>query len=165
MKTLLTAAFSLFLLNSCVFEFPFEPVAKFPVEPGLLGRWEQIQEESDGSSPNRMLVLQNAPNDYVVEYPIGEKAMFFRAFIVELEGAEYIQIQLIGNQQDTVKPEDRKFHLLKVALSEDRMEMSTIDPEVLGKDVGDSTRMKAALAAHKDDPGLFEKPDKFRRIK
>ena len=164
MKTLLTAALSLFLLNSCVFESPFESVAKFPTEPGLLGRWEQIQETPDGS-PERMLVLQNSPNDYVVQYPVGEKAMFFRAFTVELEGAKYVQIQLIGNQEDSVKPEDRKFHLLKVTTSADELEMSTIDADVLGKDLGDSAKMKAAFTAHKDDKNLFEKPGKFRRVK
>lgn len=164
MKTLLTAAASLFLLNSCVFESPFETVAKYPVEPGLLGRWEEIQETPDGS-PDRMLVLQNAPDDYVVEYPVGEKAMFFRAFAVELAGAKYIQVQLIGNQENTVKPGERKYHLVKVTAAGDEMEMSTIDPEVLGKDLGDPARMKAAFTEHKDDPGLFEKPAKFRRIK
>jgi len=129
----------------------------------LLGRWEEIQETPDGS-PDRMLVLQNTPNDWVVEYPVGEKAMFFRAFTVELEGAKYVQIQLIGNQENTVKPGDQKYHLLKVSTTADELEMSTVDPEVLGKELGDSARMKAAFAAHKDDPGLFEKPSKFRRI-
>lgn len=164
MKTLLTAALSLFLLNSCIFESPFETVAKFPAEPGLLGRWEEIQETPDGS-PNRMLVLQNAPNDYVVEYPIGEKAMFFRAFAVELAGAKYIQVQLIGNQENTVKAEDRKFHLLKVSTSESGLEMRTLDPKVLGEGLSDTTRMIAAFAKQKDDPGLFDKPAKFKRIK
>lgn len=164
MKTLLTAALSLFLLNSCLFESPFETAAKFPVEPGLLGRWEEIQETPDGS-PDRMLVHQNAPNDYVVEYPVGEKAMFFRAFAVELAGEKYIQVQLIGNQENTVKPEDRKFHLLKVSTSESSLEMRTVDPKVLGEGLSDTTRMIAAFAKHKDDPGLFEKPAKFKRIK
>ncbi|MEO5716805.1 MAG: hypothetical protein ABIT37_25220 [Luteolibacter sp.] len=165
MKILLTAAASLLFLNSCVFESPFEADAKFPVDPGLLGRWEEIQ-ETPGTDQNRMLVLQNTPNDYVVEYPVGEKAMFFRAYAVELSGAKYMQIQLIGSHDDgDFKPEDRKYHLLKVLATADGLEMSTINPDVLGKDLGDPARMKTAFAAHKDDPGLFEKPGKFRRIK
>ena len=164
MKTLLTAALSLFLLNSCVFESPFESTAKFPTEPGLVGRWEEVKEAPDGA-PDRMLVLQNSPNEYVVEYPMGEKAMFFRAFTVELEGVKYVQVQLIGNYEDSVKPEDRKFHLLKVTTTADELEMSTIDAEVIGKDLGDSAKMKAAFTTHKDDKNLFEKPVKFRRVK
>jgi hypothetical protein len=164
MKILLTALGSLLLLNSCVFESPFETQAKIPVNPALLGRWESVP-GGDGQASERMLVLQHSPNEYAVEYPVGEKAMFFRAFAVELAGGSFIQIQLIGTAEGPVKPEDRKFHLLKVSATADAMEMRTIDPDVLGKDHGDPAQMKAAFNEHKDDPKLFEDPEKFRKIR
>ncbi len=164
MKLLLTAAASLIFLNACVFESPFEAEAKIAVETKLLGKWDEVSGDADGRH-DRMLVLQHSANEYLVEYPLGEKAMVFRAHAVDLAGGKYIQVQLIGTADGPVKPEDRKYHLLKIHVDGDALEMRTIDPEVLGKPAGDFARMKATFAEHKDDPKLFGEPVKFRRIK
>ncbi len=164
MKTCLALAVSVLFLNSCVFEAPFESEAKMPVDAKLLGRWEEVKDKTEGD-PDRMLVLQNSANEYVVQYPVGEKAMFFRAYGVELEGEKYIQIQLTGTAEGAAKPEDRKYHLLKISLDGDSLEMRTINAALLGKDIKESAAMKAAFKAHKDDPNLFEEPGKFKRIK
>lgn len=164
MKLLLAAAASLIILSSCVFESPFEAEAKIAVETKLLGKWDAVSGNADGRH-DRMLVLQHSANEYLVEYPVGEKAMVFRAYAVEMAGGKYIQIQLIGTADGPVKPEDRKYHLLKIRVDGDALEMSTLNPEVFGKPAGDSARMKAVFAEHKDDPKLFGEPVKFRRIK
>ena len=164
MKLLLTVVTALVCLNSCVFEEPFGAGAEIAVEPKLLGRWEEVAAGAD-AQPERMLVLQHSANEYVVEYPVGAKAMVFRAYAVELEGARYIQVQLLGTAEGPAKPEDRKYHLLKVSVDGDALEMRTLEPDVLGKVRRDSARLKAAFAAHKDDPKLFGEPVKFRRIK
>lgn len=163
MKCLPAILGSLCLLNSCVFDAPFEAEAGLPADPGLLGRWESLPADPKRAS-ERMLVLQHSANEYLVEYPVGEKAMFFRAFAVELAGSRFIQAQWIGSAEGPVKPEDRKYHLLKVKVTGDTLEMRSINPEVLGKDLGDSARMKSAFTAHKDDPKLFGEPENFRRI-
>ena len=163
MKFLLTAVVSLICLNSCVFEAPFDAEAKIATEPKLLGRWENVTKQTAGA-PERMLVLQHSANEYIVQYPAGDKAMFFRAYAVELEGSRYIQIQLLGTAEGPVKPEERKYHLLKVSVAGDSLEMRTIDPEVLGNDHRDSSQLKAVFAKLKDDPKLFDEPVKFTRI-
>ncbi len=91
--------------------------------------------------------------------------MFFRAYTVTLSGADYLQIQLIGTADGPVKTGDRKYHLLKLNPDQDMLEIGTIKPEMLGKDLADTDRMRAAFAAHKDDPELFDEPMAFRRIK
>ncbi len=163
MKTLLAAITPLILIG-CVFESPFETKAGIAVDPALLGRWEHVAENAK-SEDERMLVMQHSENEYVVEYPSGSKAMFFRAFAVSLSGAEYIQVQLIGTAKVAVKPGDRKYHLLQVKADGDLLEIRTIRHELLGRDLTDTERMKAAFAAHKDDPGLFGDPMTFRRIR
>jgi hypothetical protein len=164
MKLLLTTVIAVVCLNSCVFESPFGSEALIPVEAKLLGRWEEVAAKADAQS-ERMLVLQHSANEYVVEYPVGAEAMVFRAYAVELEGTRYIQVQLLGTAEGPAKPEDRKYHLLKVSVDGKALEMRTLEPDVLGKDRRDSARLKAAFAAHKDDPKLFGEPVKFRRIK
>lgn len=162
MKVLLPAISALVLLSSCVFEAPFEAEAKHPVNPALLGCWEEIP-TPEKPTPNQLLVLPFSANEYVASYPLGAQAMSFKAFAVELEGETYVQIQLLGTTTGPVKPTDRKFHLLKVKVDGEMMEIQAIRPEVLGKDRGDSARLKAAFAAHKADPKLFDQPLKFRR--
>jgi hypothetical protein len=164
MKTLLTGLVSVLFLNSCVFEFPFETEAKIPVETKLLGRWEEVPDKPDDKA-NQMLVIQHSANEYVVEYPVGDEATYFRAFAVELAGGKYIQIQLIGSADKPVEAADRKYHLLKVGVDGDASEMRTIDEDILGKDLAGTAQMKAAFAEHKDDPKLFADPAKFRRVK
>jgi hypothetical protein len=164
MKMFRAVLVPLLLLNSCVFESPFASEAVIPVDPGLLGRWEMVSGDGD-KPPARMLVLQHAPDEYTVGYSLGEKAMYFRAFAVGIAGEEYLQIQLIGTAEGPVKPGDRKYHLLKVAVDGDKMEMRTINPEALGKDLAGTERMREALIANKNRPGLFTEPEVFRKIR
>jgi hypothetical protein len=165
MKTMLLPVVLMILLASCVFESPFETTAKVPVDRSLLGRWEEAA-SNEKLVANHMLVLQHSENEYLVQYPEGEKAMYFRAFAVELAGQCCIQIQLIGAADDgPVKPENRKYHLLKVALNRDEVEIRTIKPEMLGKDLRDTESLRAAFSTHKDQKDLFGNPVKFRRVK
>ena len=164
MKAFLTAFVSLFLLISCVFESPFAPLAEVPVNEDLLGRWETVS--GDQHKPaQHMLVLQHSDNEYVVGYPLGENAMAFRAWPVMLDGAEYIQTQLIGTASGPVKREDRKFHLLKLDLNGDHLEIRTINPKVLGKDLKTTRDLLTAFRERQNDPGLFDAPQKYRRMK
>lgn len=164
MKFLIPVLIATFLLTACVFEAPFEPEAKLPVDGRLLGSWEELV-TSDKPAANRLLVLQHSNHEYLVQYPLGDKAMFFRAYAIDLAEESHIQIQLIGTADGAVKSEDRKYHLLKVTLKQDELEIRTIEPEVLGKDLRDAEALKAAFAAHKNDAKLFGDPVRFRRQK
>jgi hypothetical protein len=111
-----------------------------------------------------MLVLQHSANEYLVEYPTGKEAMYFRSFAVELSGSKYIQIQLIGTAKGPAKPEDRKYHLLKTSVNGNTITIQTVNPDIIGKNLADPAQMKAAFNEHKDDPKLFNDPQKFRRM-
>ena len=163
MKSIIAVTLALLLLDSCVFEEPFESKALLPADPKLLGRWEEVVERDSGSAPNELLVLQHSANEYLVQYPTGAKAMFFRAYAVELSGGRYIQIQLIGTAGGAVKPEDRKFHLLQVAVHGGELELRTIIPDVLGKNLKGAESMREAFALHKNDEALFAAPQRFVR--
>ena len=162
MKTLLGSLGLLLVLNSCVFEEPFETEAKIPVNPALPGRWEEMAADAQNAKQT-MLVLEHSAYEYLVEYPVGEKAMFFRIFAVELAADRLMQAQLIGTADGPVKPHDRKYHLLKVSLYGDAMEMRTLRPEALGDDVRTTAQLREALAAHVNEADLFAEPVKFRR--
>lgn len=163
MKTLLASIVSVFLLNSCVFDVPFVTKAEIPVDDKLLGRWEAVSKEGN-RPPERILVLQYSENEYVAAHTIEDKTMAFRAFAVKLEGAEYMQIQLIGTVDGPVKTEDRKYHLLKWKLDGDRLSLQTIKPDVIGKDHKTTAELLTAFKAHKDDSDLFDEPAAFHRI-
>ncbi|MFU8893126.1 MAG: hypothetical protein ACNA8L_05800 [Luteolibacter sp.] len=164
MKALVTAIGSILLLNSCVFEVPFESTANIPVNPSLLGLWETAKPKNPKGA-NRMRVLKHSDNEYLVEYPLGERAMFFRAFAVHLDGTDFIQTQLIGTVDGPVEHGDRKYHLFKITVDGDTMEMSAIKASHLGDDLATPAQMKAAFSARHKDPELFGTPDSFRRTK
>ena len=164
MKTLLASVVSVFLLSSCVFEMPFAAQAEIPITQALLGRWESIPDSTD-SKPDRLLVLQHSENEYVVAYPLGDKTMVFRAFPVKLEGAEYVQLQLIGTVDGPVEAKDRKYHLLKLKLDGEQLSIQTIKPDVIGKGHKSTAELLAAFKTHKDDADLFDEPETFRRLK
>jgi hypothetical protein len=162
MKTMFLPVGLIMLLASCVFESPFEADSKVPVDQRLIGRWQEVA-SAEKTEGNRLLVLQHSENEYLVQYPDGDKAMYFRAFAVNLAEQNCIQIQLIGTADGPLKPENRKYHLLKVALNRDALEIRTIKPEILGKDLRDTAALRAAFTTHKDDADLFGDPVIFRR--
>ena len=53
----------------------------------------------------------------------------------------------------------------KLKLDGDHLELRTIDPEVIGEGHKSTTELLAAFKKHKDDPKLFQDPQKFRRVK
>ncbi|MEX1114106.1 MAG: hypothetical protein WEB53_02580 [Akkermansiaceae bacterium] len=164
MKALLFAVISVLLLNSCGFEQPFGAEAKLPVESNWLGVWDQVPDKSNEAA-HRMLVIQHSANQCIVQYPVGGNAMFFRARAISWARADFVQIQLIGTAKAPAKPEDRKYHLLKIGLTSETLEIRTINPDLLGKNLKDSTAMKVAFTDHQEDPELFACPIIFRRPK
>lgn len=165
MKKLLAAVLlSLSCLSSCVFDVPFVERAQIPVGAALLGNWKQIT-TSDKVAPDKMLVLQNGDNDYLVQFPTGEKAMFFRAFAVDLGGTIYFQTQLLGTAEGPAKPADRKFQLFNLTRVGDSIILQSLNPKILGAGLTDSAKLKAAFLAHQNDPGLFDDSVEFRRVK
>lgn len=163
-STILLLAFG-FLLVSCVFDNPFSAATDRPVDPELLGRW-QTGPDNEGDTPERMLVLKHSANEYLIEYPVGDEAMYFRGHPVKLDGGDHVQIQLLGTAEGPVKDEERRYHLLRVRLDGDQLAIQTIDPKVLGaKDGATTDELLAAFAAKKDHPDLFEDPTPFRRMK
>ena len=163
MRTSLKISFLPVFFASCVFETPFESNSTIPVKKEWLGEWE-TKPSGDKEAPEKARLLKYSDNEYLLEYPVGKKAMFFRAFSVALSGAEYLQVQLIGTNGEALKLEDRKYHLLKMKLDGDQLSVQAIAPDLIGKDLKDSAAMKAAFAAHKDDPALFEEAMIFKRI-
>jgi hypothetical protein len=63
-----------------------------------------------------------------------------------------------------VKDGDRKYHLLKVAVDGETMDMRVINADVLGKEHNDAAAMKDTFEKRKDDPKLFDEPVKFRKV-
>lgn len=164
MKILFAAMTAAFLLSSCVFEEPFEAAATLPVDDSLTGLWEEVLDDA-GRVPNRLLVLKHSENEYVAQYPVGTKAMFFRAYAVELDGSKFMQIQLTGTAEGPVKNADRKYHLLLVESGDRALSLQVIRPEALGKNLKGSQALRDAFAAHKNDAGLFDDPMRFRSVK
>lgn len=165
MKKLLAAALlSLSCLTSCVFDVPFVERAEIPVDAALLGHWKGIS-DSGTDDTNTMLVLQNGENDYMIQFPTGKKAMFFRAFAVDLGGKTYFQTQLLGTAEGPAKVADRKFQLFKLGRDGDSLTLQSLNAKILGKGLTDTAKLKAAFLAHQDDPTLFADSIPFRRGK
>jgi len=162
MKPMFAALLALSLI-SCVFEEPFETAAVIAVDPALTGLWQEVATDTELQS-DRLLVLKNSENDYLVQYPVGEKTMFFRAFPIDLEGQRFIQLQLIGTEKGPVEETERRYHLLKARIDGGLLEVRTIDRHVLGEDAVRTQELREAFKRNKHDPKLFEKPVKFRRL-
>jgi hypothetical protein len=165
MKNLFPVLCGVCLLASCVFEQPFEPEARLSLDPAVAGLWQE--EVSDAErAPNRLLVLVHSDHEWLVQYPVGEadKTMFFRAWPIDLAGDRYVQIQLIGNGNGPVKPEDRKFHLLKLQAVEDSLAFMTLNADKLGKETNDTQSMRESFERVKAESGLFGDAVRFKRV-
>ena len=73
MKTpaILSAAAVLFLVG-CVYDSPLTQEHTIPIDPAVLGLWEQIPKEGEKTNPDeRILVMKFSATEYSIQYPSG----------------------------------------------------------------------------------------------
>ena len=156
---------AMFLVAGCDYDVPLAEKQDITVDPAVLGLWEQLPEKTEtASTPDQILVLKYTDTEYLIHYPTGKNGMYFRGYPVKIDGVTGIQVQLIGTSDENADSKDRKLTLVSYRLADGGLEIRTLNPEVVDKNLKDTASLREALIKNKDNKDLFREPGKFRRI-
>lgn len=148
----------------CLYTVPVTEEHSLPVDPAVLGLWEEVPEgEGRAEAPPRMLVLPFSQTEYLVEYPLGPEAFYFRAWPVKVAGQTMVQLQVIRDNEGrltTPKP----YHVVAYRTRDGMLDVRTLNDDLVGRKFASTQELVAAIEAHREDPELFREPGRFRRV-
>lgn len=166
MQTLIPVlSLALVLFSGCIYEVPMTPDHAIPVDPAMVGLWQGVPEPGKADEPDaRMLVLKYSDTEYVIRYPSGRDAMYFRGYPIKVGNLQCVQIQLIGGDDQPVKGDDRRYHVVACKLADGVLEVRTLNPDVISNQVTTSADLAKAIRANLANPDLFKDPGKFKKV-
>jgi len=160
MKTMMSLV-AVLLLCSCVYEAPLVEEAVIPVDPQLTGVWKELAEEGKAEDPDdRMVILPFSKTEYVVIRPPGHDALYFRAYPIRVEGLELLQLEWLQADPDG----DERYQVCRYAVQDGVLTVKTLNEDVISDEIKDSAALREALLASRDNPDLFEEPDRYRKL-
>jgi hypothetical protein len=158
-------ALVLVLLSGCVYKAPVTTTHTIPVDPAVLGVWQAVPEPGkDLDADERMLVLKYSDTEYMVRYPSGKDAMFFRGYPIKLGNLRCVQIQLLGEKDQPVNDEDRKYQVVAYKLADGVLELRTLNADLISDRLATSADLLKAIKANIANPDLFKDPGKFKKV-
>jgi len=160
MKTLM-CLFAISLLCGCVYEVPLVEKAVIPVDPVLTGTWQEIPDEGDLADPDaRMVVLAFSTNEYIVVCSPAEDAAFYRAYLVQVDDFHLMQLEGLG-----IDPSESKNYIVcRYSVKDGVLTFKTLNEAVISDEIKDSAALREALLVNRDNPDLFDSPDRYRKL-
>ena len=161
---LVVIALTLFIAG-CEYLAPLAVEHNIAIDPAVIGLWEEAPEGDKPPDPDeRMLILKYSDTEYLVHYPTRKDEGYYRAYPIKVDGISCVQIQLIGTANGDIK-DDRKYQVATYSVSNDELEIRTLNTDLVDKDLPDTASIKQAFLKNKDNKNLFRNPGKFRRVK
>jgi hypothetical protein len=158
-------ALVLVLLSGCVYKAPVTTNHTIPVNPAVLGMWQAVPEPGkDIDADERMLVLKYSDTEYMVRYPSGKDAMFFRGYPIKVGNLQCVQIQLLGEKDQPVNDEDRKYQVVAYKLADGVLELRTLNADLISDRLATSADLLKAIKANIANSDLFKDPGKFKKV-
>ncbi len=151
------AALALGLAAGCNYDAPLTVNPTHRVDPRLLGEWIQPDEH------DWMIVRALDDSHYVVAYgkeQAGERPDLYRAFHSDFAGLPFVSIQNLQPGDDY-----GQYVYMTWSLSADGQQLTlhTVNTKVLPESSGDAAAQQKIVAAHAQDPALFNEPMVFVR--
>jgi len=160
MKTMMSLV-AILLLCSCVYEVTLVEQAVIPVDPALTGIWQETTEEGTAEDPDdRMVLLPFSKTEYVAILSPGHDALYFRAYPICVEGLELLQLEWIQANPDG----HERYLVCRYAVQDGVLTVETLNDDVISDDIKDSAALREALLANRDNPDLFDSPDRYRKL-
>ena len=150
------------LLGGCLFDFPVTEEHDIPVDPGLLGVWE-IAPGQDNEETEWLVVLEFSPTEYVIDYFGDSGAIYFRAYGIDIDGIEAVQLEVLGDEKGPPKDKWNRFHIIRASVEDEQLTIETINEHLVGADSASSEDLHEVIVLHKGNEELFGEPMFFIR--
>ncbi len=159
---------AIFLLVGCRYESPLTMEHTIAVDPAVLGVWEPVQEKDDTPQQNeRMVILKYSNTEYLIHYPPeGNDEAYYRGYPINVGGISCVQLQIIGTDDGPIQKDEKDLFLVaSYRLTGDRLEIKTLNTDLVDDALKTTDELRKAFLKHKDNKELFKNPGVFRKIK
>jgi len=149
----------------CEYEAPLTEDHTIPVDSSVLGLWEIVPDDGK-EKKERMMILKFSATEYIIHYPVGEDAMYFRAYPIKLGGVSCVQLQAIGtNEGPPDKEQKNLYHVATYRLENEELEIRLLNEELVDDELKTSETLAHSFLKQRRNKKLFVNPGKFRRVK
>lgn len=148
----------LFVLAACQYVVPLSEDHNINIDSALLGHWAMLPDQNDpGGSIDSMTILQFSETEYLINYVSEGSGMFFRAYLIEAGEQTLLQLQLLGTDEGPAEDSanEHRYIVARYVLQQDRLEITTLNTELVSRDLMDSESLMQAYLANLDNPELF----------
>ena len=147
----------------CEYESPLAEEHDLRTDGAVLGLWESVPNASGEVSS--MLILKYSDTEYLIQYPMGEDALYYRGYPAESGGVSCVQLRVIGTASGPPQRDDRKlFHVASYRLIDAELEMRLLNTDLVKNALKTTAAIRDAFLASKDDVTLFTNPGRFRKV-
>jgi len=131
----------------------------------VLGLWEIVPDDGK-EKKERMMILKFSATEYIIHYPVGEDAMYFRAYPIKLGGVSCVQLQAIGtNEGPPDKEQKNLYHVATYRLENEELEIRLLNEELVDDELKTYETLAHSFLKQRRNKKLFVNPGKFRRVK
>jgi len=131
----------------------------------VLGLWEIVPDDGK-EKKERMMILKFSATEYIIHYPVGEDAMYFRAYPIKLGGVSCVQLQAIGtNEGPPDKEQKNLYHVATYRLENEELEIRLLNEELVDDELKTYETLAHSFLKQRRNKKLFVNPAKFRRVK
>lgn len=154
------------LCAGCRYEAPLTDEHAIPVDGSVLGLWEYVPAENEQPGPpEQMMVLRYSDTEYLIQYPTGKDAMYFRGYHVRIGDIACVQLQLLGTEDGPIAKDEKKlFHVALYRVAAGEMVVRTLNTDLVDDGLRDMAALRAAFVKHQDKAELFIDPGRFRKV-
>lgn len=161
MRNLLILSLLLFA-GGCKYHVPLAGNSGLAPDPAVTGYWQQAG-PGHVNQDRHALVLRYSDNEYLVYYEVDDKGLYFRAYPVNFDDRQYVQIQLVGTSSGSIAVNNRKYDVLRYEVKGDFLSVWLLNSDVIDTTVDSKAELREALHSEKDNPDLFRKMGDFKR--
>ena len=130
----------------------------------MLGLWEIVPDDGK-EKKERMMILKFSATEYIIHYPVGEDAMYFRAYPIKLGGVSCVQLQAIGtNEGPPDKEQKNLYHVATYRLENEELEIRLLNEELVDDELKTSETLTHSFLKQRQNKKLFVNPGTFRRV-
>ena len=158
---LLFVAIGLAFLSACDYTIPLSTTPQLPIDPALVGVWSRSKENGQ---VERLLVLPQGANEYLVSFPSGEKdALFARACLCRANERTLVQLTWFGTAQGTVPDDNRVYQYAACNVKDGTLYASLLNADIVKRDLQTAEALTQSIADNKDNPVLFREAMIFKK--
>lgn len=150
---------TLLTMGGCYYA-PLTEEHTIPIDPAVLGLWEELPHGAKMSDPpdesrGRILILKYSPTEYLVYNFCPEEGLYFRAYPINIESVDCVQLELIGTSAGVVE-EDRKYYVVaSYVLSNGQLEVRMLNGDIVDMNLRDSASLRQVFRENKANERLF----------